>query len=146
MNAPASQSADLYAHIQNARNLLNEGAAQAAIELARQGYNQAKDAVALGKRFKAADELIERSRKLQGEALLIESQAKIRIVDDWDRAQKEGVISVKGGRPKTVSDGNGFTAEEIGLSRKEIHEARKLRDREKTQPGRAMTESGVWCV
>ena len=129
------QSAELPALINKARSLLDDNAVQAARELARQGYDQAKAAVSLGKRFKAADVLIERSRKLQGEALLIESQALMRIADDWDKAQETGANSAKGGRPKTVCNEDGFTAEDIGMTRQEIRQARLLRDREAKQPG-----------
>lgn len=52
-----------------------------------------------------------------------------------DAAQERGEVG-KEGRPKTVPDGNGIpTAEDLGLSHKEIHEARQLRDAEQAEPG-----------
>src|SRR5690606_28771787 len=61
---------------------------------------------------------------------------KVRLADEWDLAQAEGRAS-KGGRPRaeTVENENGFTAEQVGLTRQEIHEARKLRDAEREAPG-----------
>ena len=120
--------------ILQARALLDEGMTDAARLLADKAYHDAKHASAAAKRFGAASTLILRAHQLQGQALKIESQAKIRLADEYDLAQERGEAST-GGRPKTVPDGNGFTAEEAGLSRKEIHFCRQLRDAERDNPG-----------
>lgn len=54
--------------------------------------------------------------------------AKRRLADEYDAAQERGEVGQEG-RPKTVSDGNGIvpiTAADLGLSRKDIHEAREV--------------------
>lgn len=55
-----------------------------------------------------------------------------RLADEIDAARPEE--AKMGGRPKTVPDENGFTAADIGLTRKEIHEARIIRDAEVADP------------
>jgi hypothetical protein len=64
--------------------------------------------------------------------------AKLRLADEYDAAQERGEVGQRTGRPKVVPDQNDFspaTAEEIGLTRKQIHEARTIRDAEKAAPG-----------
>jgi hypothetical protein len=58
-------------------------------------------------------------------------RAKSRIADEYDAADVQGQ-----GRPKKVPDGNVFqepkaTLADIGLTRKQVHEARRIRDAEK---------------
>jgi hypothetical protein len=65
--------------------------------------------------------------------IVAEALAKRRLADEYDAAQPDE--AKKGGRPKTVPDENGFTAAEAGLTRKQIHEARTIRDAEKASPG-----------
>jgi hypothetical protein len=123
----------LVATVERAKALLDDGDVIAAKVLAAHAYDDAKSAVALAERFKAGNALVDKARRLQGDALLIETRAKIRLADEWDAAKEAGLVGA--GRPKNVSDGNGFTAAEAGLDRKEIHEARKLRDAEAKEPG-----------
>jgi hypothetical protein len=123
----------LVATVERAKALLDEGDVIAAKVLAARAYDDAKSAVALAERFKAGNALVEKARRLQGDALLIETRAKIRLADEWDAAKDAGLVGA--GRPKNVPDGNGFTAADAGLDRKEIHEARKLRDAEAKEPG-----------
>lgn len=122
--------------VERARALLDEGDVIAARLLASGAYDQAKAAAGYAERFKAGERLIGKARQLQGDALLIEARAKVRLADEWDVAQAEGRAS-KGGRPKaeTLPEEKGFTAADAGLSSKEIHEARKLRDAERRAPG-----------
>jgi Ftsk gamma domain len=101
----------------------------AALDLAQLGYVAAKSAA----RFAASERLLAKARALQGDALMIEARAKIRIADEYDAAQERGEASK--GRPKTLPDGKTFTAEQAGLTHKQIHEARALRDAEKAEPG-----------
>lgn len=66
-----------------------------------------------------------------GQALKIEARAKERLADEYDAAQALGdVASAKSNRGNqwTVPDGNGAaTAAQLGLSRKSVHEARRIR-------------------
>lgn len=137
MNAPviiSTSSSDLAATIERARALLDDGDLVAARILAGRAYDDARAALALAARFSAARGLVEKARRLQGEALLIEARAKMAIADQVDAAQATGEMAPKG-RPKNVSAGNVLTAEEVGLDRKQIHEARRLRDAVSREPG-----------
>lgn len=74
-----------------------------------------------------------------GGALEIEAGAKRRLADEYDAAQKAGEIASSG---DTLRKGSGVpeenagksTAADVGLSRKEIHEARVIRDAELAEP------------
>ena len=62
-----------------------------------------------------------------------EAHAKRRLADEYDAAQERGEVRADGERGKAVPDQNSFskpTAADIGLSRKDIHEARIIRDAE----------------
>ncbi|KQZ81894.1 hypothetical protein ASD64_09060 [Mesorhizobium sp. Root157] len=89
-------------------------------------YDAAKRAARLQKAKRAHDELINATYRVQADSLEIESLAKSRLAMEFDAARPAS--AAKGGRPKTVPDENGFTAEEAGLTRKQVHEARQMRD------------------
>ncbi|WP_246752720.1 SAM-dependent methyltransferase [Sinorhizobium sp. BG8] len=127
-------ASDLTATVLRARALLDDGDVIRARILAEGAYEQAKAEARFAEKFGAAEQLVAKARQLQGDALLIETRAKILISSQWGAAQEAGTAT-KGGRPKTVSDGNGLRAEDTGLSRKEIHEARKLAAAEERSPG-----------
>lgn len=76
----------------------------------------------------AYDELIAAAYRAQGNALSIEARAKIRLADEYDAAQERGEF-LSNGQTRAVSDAN--SSEDSGLTRQQIHEARKLRDAEK---------------
>lgn len=141
MNLPAAiaDASDIAAVVERARALLDDGDVIAARLLAVGAYDQAKAAAGFADRFGAAERLVAKARRLQGDALLIESRAKMRIADEYDAAQERGEVGQRRGRPrKVVADDDDIpppSAEEIGLSRQEIHEARKLRDAERSAPG-----------
>jgi len=131
---PSADASGLVATVERARALLDEGDIVNARIVASVAYATAKTAAQFAEQIGATEKLIAKARRMQADALLIEARAKILIADKWDEAQASGKAS-KGGRPKTVSDGNSFTSEETGLSRKEIHEARKLAAAEHREPG-----------
>ena len=106
-------------------------------DLASFAYDAAKRAARLAKAKNAHDELIAAAHRAQADALTIEALAKRRLADEYDSAQERGEVQTDG-RPKTVPDENGFlpaTAADVGLSRKDIHEARVIRDAEEADPG-----------
>ena len=75
--------------------------------------------------------------RAQADALEIEARAKRRLADEYDAAQERGEVDQEG-RPKTVPQGNGFapaTVADLGLTRKQVHEARQVRDAEAADPG-----------
>ncbi|OYX67032.1 MAG: hypothetical protein B7Y88_04210 [Sphingomonadales bacterium 32-64-17] len=63
--------------------------------------------------------------------------AKRRLAVEYDAAQERGEIGQRTGRPKDVPNENDFipTTADAGLTRKQIHEARQLRDAEVSDPG-----------
>lgn len=126
-------ASDLVATIERARALFDEGDVIAAKMIAAAAYDQAKSAAHLAERVGAAERLVRKAHRLQGDALLIETRAKIRLADEYDAAQAAGKAAK--GRPKSLPDGKTFTVEQVGLTSKEIHEARKLRDAERKTPG-----------
>lgn len=129
---PARDQTDIALVVERARTLLTEGDVMAARMLASGAYDQAKAAASFAKRFQAGTELIGKAHRLQGDALWIETQAKVRLADEYDAARKRGEVAGQGKPSK--SEGLATTAD-IGLTYKEIHEARKLRDAERAAPG-----------
>lgn len=120
--------------VERARALLDDGDVAAARMLAAGVYDHAKAGAAFAARFGAAERLVVKARRLQGDALLIESRAKMRLADEYDEAKKSGAAAAQG-RPKNIPDENVFKLEDAGLSAKEVHEARRLRDAELRTPG-----------
>ncbi len=131
---PVADASGLVATVERARALLDDGDIINARIVASVAYNQAKTAAQFAEQIGATEKLIAKARRMQADALLIEARAKILIADKWDEAQASGEAS-KGGRPKTLSDGKGFSVDDTGLSYKEIHEARKLAAAEHREPG-----------
>jgi N6-adenosine-specific RNA methylase IME4 len=90
-------------------------------------YDAAKLAARFAKAKGAADKVVAAAHRAQADALEIEASAKRRLADEYDGAQDRGEIAK--GRPKTIPDGNTLpTAAEIGVSGKEIMDARQIRD------------------
>jgi len=58
---------------------------------------------------------------------MIEAQAKRRLADEYDAAQERGEVA-KQGDPRPSRIEGLATAKQIGLTHKEIHEARIIRD------------------
>lgn len=114
-------------------------------DMARIAYDASKLAARLAKAKGAHDALIAAAHRAQADALEIETAAKRRFVDEYDAAQDRGEVKSNGGaRNFTVPNQNSEpSAADLGLSRKDIHEARIIRDAEKAEPGivrRALNE------
>jgi len=109
----------------------------AAREAAGSAYDQAKRAARLAKAVGAHDELVAAAHRAEADALEIEALAKRRLADEYDAAQERGeVVGAKTGAKKRVSDGNAIaTAADVGLSGKQIFEARQIRDAIREEPG-----------
>jgi hypothetical protein len=109
-------------------------------DMADVAYTATKLAARLGKAKRAHDDLIAAAFRAQADALEIEALAKRRLADEYDAAQERGEVAKSG---DTLRNGPGVpkqnagkaTAADVGLSRKEIHEARQIRDAEKRDPG-----------
>lgn len=105
-------------------------------DLAGVAYDAAKSAGRIARAKKAHDDVIGAVYRAQADAALIEARAKIRLADEYDAAQERGEVATVGKRSQAerLIDAPPSAAD-IGLSRKEIHEARTLRDAEIKQPG-----------
>lgn len=105
-------------------------------DIAGVAYTAAKSAARLAKAKGAHDELIAKAHRAQADALEIEAMAKRRLADEYDAAQERGEVSKQGQRTDIIPAGNKVpTAADIGLTGKDIHEARQLRDAEIAHPG-----------
>lgn len=111
-------------------------------------YDAAKKAARLAKAKGAHDTLIAAAHRAQADALEIEAGAKRRLADEYDAAQERGEVAGQG-KPKNIPAENVLPkAADIGLTAKQIHEAREIRDAEKQSPGiikralEAMQEAG----
>lgn len=103
-------------------------------ELAGVAYDTAKRAARLAKAKSAHDEIISAVYRAQADALEIESMAKRRLADEYDAAQERGEVRLPNtGRSTSALEAP--SAADIGLTHKEIHEARQIRDAERADPG-----------
>lgn len=97
-------------------------------------YDAAKKAARLAKAKGAHDSLISAAHRAQADALEIEAQAKRRLADEYDAAQERGEVrQANVGRSTSALEAP--SAADIGLTHKQIHEARQVRDAEKADPG-----------
>lgn len=106
-------------------------------DMASVAYDAAKKAARFGKAKSAADDLIKAAYRVQADALDIEAGAKRRLADEYDAAQDRGeVVGPNDGAKKRIPEQNTIaTVAEIGLTSKDIHEARIIRDAEEASPG-----------
>jgi hypothetical protein len=100
--------------------------------LVRIAYDAAKSAGRLARAKQAHDEVISTVYRAQADALEIESMAKRRLADEYDAAQDRGEVRKAGNSSQAEEL---IAAADIGLSHKEIHEARQIRDAEEVDPG-----------
>ena len=106
-------------------------------DMANVAYHAAKTASRIHSAKGAHDTLIDTAHQLLGDALGIESAARIRLADEYDAAQERGeVVGAHDGAKKRVADDNAIaTAADLGLRRDEIHSSRQLRDAAVAYPG-----------
>lgn len=146
---------DLPAFITAAARRLAEATTSAEVLEAREMAGAAVDAgqraARVAKAKRAHDDILDHANRVIADALVIEARAKMRLADEYDAAQDRGEMAGHGGgRNFKISNGNlEATATDVGLSGKQIHEGRTLRDREKADPGAverhaaAMVKEGV---
>lgn len=130
-------------------------------EQASLAYDAVKRATRLAKAKGATDEAIASAHRLQAEALELEAAAKRRLADEYDAAQERGEVAGHGRPSKRFSTGTFFQGNEAeiqrkkaeaqlremtgmppatlnempGLTKKDIHDARQIRDAEAEEPG-----------
>lgn len=97
-------------------------------------YDAAKKAARMAKAKGAHDELVAAAHRAQADALEIEAMAKRRLADEYDAAQERGEVAQSGQYSRSEAE-HLPTASDIGLTRKDIHEARQFRDAERNEPG-----------
>ena len=74
--------------------------------------------------------------RVQADGLEIEAAAKRRLADEYDAAQAAGEIGKRGDFGGVTSRGEDTPkAADIGLTHKQVHDARQLRDAEQRDPG-----------
>lgn len=100
-------------------------------ELAGFAYDAAKRVGRIAKAKDAHDTLIAAAHRAQADALLIESQAKRRLADEYDAAQERGEVRSNG--ETSYSNPEKLPASVIGA--RQAHEARQIRDAEEHDPG-----------
>ncbi|MBA4033191.1 MAG: hypothetical protein C0480_01105 [Bradyrhizobium sp.] len=101
-------------------------------------YDAAKIAARFAKVKQAHADIIAVCHKAMADALEIEAQAQCRIADEYDIAQTSGEAAKPGEYDRgNISSENisKATVGDIGLTSKLVHEARKVRDAEKKEPG-----------
>jgi hypothetical protein len=100
-------------------------------------YDIAKRTARLCRAKAAHDDLIAAVHRAQADALEIEAAAKRRLADEYDGAQARGDVGQQGARRDLVRTENEVVANaaDLGLNRRDIHEARQLRDAEAVDPG-----------
>lgn len=100
-------------------------------------YGMAKDIGRLAKAKGETDTVVAAAYRVQADALEIESLAKRRLADEYDAAQERGEVQTRGGQGRDIPDGNNPppTVADIGLTSKQVFEARLIRDAEEVDPG-----------
>lgn len=101
-------------------------------DLASVAYDMAKKAARLGKAKQAHDSLIAAAHRSQADALEIEAQAKRRLADEYDAAQERGEVAKLG---HNQHNKEAVPSQNTLITRKDIHEARQVRDAERADPG-----------
>lgn len=124
------QAAQKLASAETAAEVLEARAA--ATEL----YDEAKKAARLAKAKGAHDTVITTIYRVQADGLEIEAAAKRRLADEYDAAQAAGqVTGVSDRHSSSRAELKKATAADVGLTRKEVHDARAFRDAELREPG-----------
>lgn len=135
MNAPALiASSELADIVDRARQLLDEGDVAKALSLSSVAYDQAKAAGDSGARVKASRELVDKARRMQADALTIESMCYVAMADAVDAAQANGQLARQGRPLEKVQGLDVFTLEDVGIDKRRLSEARKLRDAVREEP------------
>lgn len=105
-------------------------------DLASFAYDAAKKAARLAKFKRAHDDVIAAVHRAQADALVIESEAKKRLADEYDAAQERGEVAKQGQRTDLLpAEKKVPTPADVGLTYKQVHEARQIRDAERADPG-----------
>lgn len=135
---PAVATQSLPSLVQRAASQLASATSAAEVlearDVARVAVTAATAAARFAKAKNAHDEVIAAAFHAKADALEIESLAHRRLADEYDAAQARGEVKTVG-NPNCSKTEQLPSAADIGLSRKDIHEARQIRDAEEADPG-----------
>ncbi|MCO5153362.1 MULTISPECIES: hypothetical protein [unclassified Shinella] len=134
MPVASAGMSELVAAVEHARALFDAGDIKLARKISSVAYDEAKAAANSAERVKASRALVDKARRMQAEALKIESACDIAMADAVDEAQAKGQISLRGGRPETVQSSDRFTLEDVGIDKRRLHDARNLRNKVLSEP------------
>jgi hypothetical protein len=101
-------------------------------DMARMAYDAAKSFSRMEQAKRAHDTLIAEVYRAQANALAIEARAKMRLAEEYDAAQDRGEVATTGSNQHGEVLPSG---KDLGLSYKDVHEARQFRDAERADPG-----------
>lgn len=127
-------SVEIVSMLVTAARLFDEGDIQKARVIADGAYDLSQAEARFAAKYAATRALVPKFRQLQGDALLMETRCKMELARAYDAAQQAGSAAKKG-RPKNVAGEDIFKQADAGLTRQEIHEARKLVAAEEKAPG-----------
>lgn len=103
-------------------------------DMARLAYDASRSANRINKAKQAHDSIISDVHRSQAHALAIRARAEMRLAEEYDAAQDRGEVR-KAGNPILTRGEELPSAKELGISDKDVFEARKFRDAEKAEPG-----------
>lgn len=135
------ESTSLPALIDRASSALSNARTSAEIlearDMAGVVYDIAKRTARFSEAKGAHDGVVAAAHRVQADALEIEALAKRRLADEYDAAQERGEVRKRGGdnTSKVINENFAPTVADIGLTKKQIHEARIIRDAENAEPG-----------
>lgn len=102
-------------------------------DYARMAYDAAKSAARIATAKQAHDSILAEAHRVQANATFMRARAEMRLAEEYDAAQDRGEIGQHGGN-RQVSSPETCKATEI-LPPKDLHEARRFRDAERSDPG-----------
>lgn len=101
-------------------------------DFARAAYDAAKSAGRMAKAKQAHDSIVSEVHRAQAHALAIRARAEMRLAEEYDDAQDRGEVAKAGANQH---DEVLPTGKDLGLSYKDVFEARQFRDAERADPG-----------
>ena len=78
--------------------------------------------------------MISNVHRAQAHALAIEARAEMRLAEEYDAAQDRGEVATRADQ-NLLPEEKKVSATDLNLTHKDIHEARKMRDAEREEPG-----------
>ena len=113
-------------------NARTSGEVLEARDMARLAYDAAKSAARIMKAKEAHDSLIADVHRAQAHALAIRARAEMRLAEEYDAAQERDEVA----KPGNNQHGEVLpTGKDLGISPKDMHEFRAIRDAERAEPG-----------